>query len=975
MPSLVLERERPSTVRQIRILGSDVAGAAPDEATLIERMGELDVLERAVARVAGRAGGVVVLEAPAGLGKTALLEHAAELAAQAGCLVRRAAPGQLERQFPFGVVRTLLEAPLRDASRQERAHLLRGPATIAGGLLLDGTLPDDATGAIVAHSVLWLCTAIARERPLAMIVDDAHWADRGSLEVLSYLARRIEDVPVLIVVGARGEYPGAAADLLSLLGGVRCAAVLHPQPLTPTGAVRLIHRLAPDTPIPTCRECHRAAEGNPWLLGELARQIAASGLDVIHDPRCGARPPVTAVGRNVVRRRLAELVPRDRDVASALAVALVVAGDGATPQVARDGATPQALAAIAGVPVGELSAAREGLAAAGLLAGGGERLAHDLIAAAIVDDLAPTERERLHREAARALMHTGAPSDVVAGHLLRCAPDADSGVSELLQRAASDAAQRGEPGIAATYLERALSERAAGEDRGSMLTQLAACAFDAGRPDSGERLLEALRETRDRAGRIDVLTRLAGLRVSDSADGGVGQLLEEELADGADPVERLALEAAALDALTTMPGSQTERARRAGALQTTSGCDPFLERAVLAHRSWLATELGAPDAEACGAAALDALDGDVLLTESWRRLAYHLCVRALVMTDRSDAARRAIAAIREVAVDRGSLRLRAAADWYAAELALRTGRVVHAENHARLALGDGGTDRNAVSGGAIEVLLGALAERGAFEPAHELLRERELCGRLGRRPWEIGVLHARARLWLAEGDFERAHADACEAGALREQQGRPNPTWTPWRSTAALALSHLGRCREAAVLAETELVLAERFGAPVPVARALHACAVAQADDFERVTLCNRALAVLAGSEAVLESVRLRLVLGSTLSYIGRRVSAREALRPALADADAVGAVPLAQRARRELVATGLRPRRAAIEGAEALTPRQRQICELAAQGKANRAIAHQLFLSIKTVETHLAAGYRKLGVRSRTELAPELAG
>src|SRR4051794_15610021 len=107
---------------------------------------------------------------------------------------------------------------------------------------------------------------------------------------------------------------------------------------------------------------------------------------------------------------------------------------------------------------------------------------------------------------------------------------------------------------------------------------------------------------------------------------------------------------------------------------------------------------------------------------------------------------------------------------------------------------------------------------------------------------------------------------------------------------------------------------------------------------------------------------------------MGRRADARDALRPALADADAAGAVPLAQRARRELVATGLRPRQAALEGAAALTPRQRQICELAAVGKGNRAIAPELFLSVKTVETHLAAGFRKLGVNTRTELKAELA-
>ena len=97
-------------------------------------------------------------------------------------------------------------------------------------------------------------------------------------------------------------------------------------------------------------------------------------------------------------------------------------------------------------------------------------------------------------------------------------------------------------------------------------------------------------------------------------------------------------------------------------------------------------------------------------------------------------------------------------------------------------------------------------------------------------------------------------------------------------------------------------------------------------------------------------------------------------LRLALADAEAGGAEPLAERVRSELAAVGGRPRPAAAEGTAALTPRQRQICELAADGKGNRAIAQELLLSVKTVETHLAAGYRKLGVSTRAGLAAQLA-
>ncbi len=114
----------------------------------------------------------------------------------------------------------------------------------------------------------------------------------------------------------------------------------------------------------------------------------------------------------------------------------------------------------------------------------------------------------------------------------------------------------------------------------------------------------------------------------------------------------------------------------------------------------------------------------------------------------------------------------------------------------------------------------------------------------------------------------------------------------------------------------------------------------------------------------------MELEVGAALASMGSRTEAREHLRPALAAANAIGALPLVERARRELVATGLRPRRAALEGEAALTPRQRQILALAATGKTNKSIARELFLSVKTVETHLAAGYRKLGVRGRDDIA-----
>jgi hypothetical protein len=206
------------------------------------------VLEDAVASVAGGDGGVVVVEAGAGLGKTALLEHTARMAADAGCRVLHAAPGPLERHFPFGVVRALLEMTVRDAAEGDRAALLDGAARTAGALLLDGTVPGGDAMPMVSHSVLWLCSALAEERPLVLVVDDAHWADRCSLQILAYVARRIADRPVLIVTAARADDPDAASDLLSLLGEGRAATCCT------AAAAAVRHRRAdpprrPDTPI------------------------------------------------------------------------------------------------------------------------------------------------------------------------------------------------------------------------------------------------------------------------------------------------------------------------------------------------------------------------------------------------------------------------------------------------------------------------------------------------------------------------------------------------------------------------------------------------------------------------------------------------------------------------------------------------------------------------------------------------------
>jgi DNA-binding CsgD family transcriptional regulator len=664
----------------------------------------------------------------------------------------------------------------------------------------------------------------------------------------------------------------------------------------------------------------------------------------------------------VITRRLAALSPGDRAVSAALAVL----GEREQPHV---------LAAVAGLSLDDLAAARDALGSAGLLRPDARWLAHALIAAAILESLPQAESERLHREAARTLLAEGARSDIVAEHLLQCPPQGDEVAARALQDAAIIASRRGAPQAAAAYLQRALDERAPGEDRGRLLADLALATFDAGLPGARDRLREALAQIDDHASRVQLLTRLATWYVLDAGDDELSALLAREAAAHHGPETRLALEVAALEMLIMVPDSHRERAARLAAVTDDGDADPTLRHSVLAHRAWLATELGTPDAVTCAAFARRALDCDLLLGEVGSRAGFHCCVRALIFTDHFTEAEAAVAAMREDQAVRGSLRLQAGAAWYAAELAQRTGRVADAENEARLALDLTPDDVNLFTGGAIEILVWALAQRGAFAEAHELLKAHGLTGHLGRQIWEIGILHSRAVLALAEGDFAGSHDQALEVGRLRIGQGRPNPVWTPWRGTAALALAHQGHRSEAAAIAAEELALSERFGAPAAILAAAHATAVAEADDAKRLEVCEAALARAVGTNSMLERSRIRLELGHARSRLGDRVHARGPLQAALADADRNGATLLAARARRELVATGLRPRRTQTDGVGSLTPRQRQVCDLAASGTSNRAIAQQLFLSVKTVETHLAAAYEKLGVGTREALVTALHG
>ena len=343
----------------------------------------------------------------------------------------------------------------------------------------------------------------------------------------------------------------------------------------------------------------------------------------------------------------------------------------------------------------------------------------------------------------------------------------------------------------------------------------------------------------------------------------------------------LALEVAALDALADAPG---ERGRRLEALgERTTRCLPARSpRTARGRRSSPA----APTPRRAPGSRSRRWRTATLLDAAGRRFGYHSPFarwwRPTATRTRAARSPRCASRPPRAARSRCSLPPRTRRRARAAD-----GRPQGAADEARSALELAGGDLDALRGGARAVLVAALAERGALDEARALV------------DGSPGLRRARVRLWLATGTTSAP---------------TPRRTRASDHATAAVALAHLGRREEAAALADEALARAERFGAPVPLVIALYARALAEPDADARIALCRRALARgrrRAGRWTASAS-------GSSSAArcpLGARVHAREELRPALAEADALGAMPLAARARRELVATGLRPRQAAIEG------------------------------------------------------------
>ena len=911
---------------------------------LLERDDEIAALTtHARAAEAGR-GRLVVVEGPAGIGKTRLLAEATALGEAMGFDVRRAQASPLERALRYGVVGQWL----RDAGS--------GPdAEPAGPADPRRTHDDDAEYAVL-DALLHTVAAAAGRAPLLLTADDGQWMDPASLRFLSYLARRLDGVRALVVVAHRpsGE-PDDRAGLSRVLSSVQHARIV-PRVLSADATASLLREALEAEPgAAFCAAAHAAAGGgNPQLVHGLARTLAARRLP----PTTAALTPVAdALLGRFLRARLAELGPAATRLAEAAAIL-------------PDGATLRQAAALAGLDDGDAARAAWWLQDAEILVPGAAlTFANPRARTALLPTRLVLPGEG-HLRAARVLADDGAPADVVAGVLLDAPARGDGRAVEALRAGARLAMAGGDPGGAARYLRRALAEPPPGGERPGVLLELAAAERAIHLDAAASRLEETLPTVGDPVVRARTLGQLAALEPSGDPQTAITLALRglDELGDADVHLRREILAVVATATLVRDPTQQPPAVR--AALRDAGRCDDAGARMLSAVAAYAAAWRNEPAGAVL--ALLDAaFRGDWLGPSTVGSGPFSFGVLALVATD-APSCGQIIDDWSQAARRRGHVAQVGGVLTFRARWSLAQGAVADALRDGQDALDalEAYGVHGAVNAYAAATLAEAALERDDVAlAAQALARGGESAGSAGI----VALEPARIRLHARSGETDAALQAWLELGARFTALDGACPALLPWRSRAALLAHELGATEQARELAADELAAATVWGTPRSLGVAATAVALVGAPE-ERVERLQAAAAHLATSPAQLDEARALIALGAALSDRGDRVAAREPLRRALELASACGATRLEQDARRALLATGARPRRAAMTGPEALTPAERRVAEAAADGATNREIAERLYLTPSTVGIHLSRSMRKLGLASRSQLADALA-
>jgi DNA-binding NarL/FixJ family response regulator len=924
---------------------------------LLQRDAEMAALDRQLGAVRGGVGRVIAVTGPAGIGKSSLLGAVARSAAAEGITVLRAWGSPLEQDAGWGIARQLF-ASVRGGPQWPA--LAVGAAALARRAL-DAEAEEPAAGGdamyAAAHGLTWLACGIAERAPTVLIVDDVHWADAPSLRWLVQLSRQLAELRMGVLCAVRAGEPPAEPELLAELLAAAPEAPVRLRPLEPAAVSSIVTERLPTAGPAFALACHAATAGNPFMLGALLSHLAADGVEPSDE--VGAR--LSAYGPEQVARSLDRQLSRLPAGAGDLARAFAVLGRDTPLRHARD---------LAGLSPAVASRLADRLREAGLLDADGDRcaLVHPLVSGALYEALAPGERADWHARAARLLAAERADPETVALHLLRTEPVRDGATVEALRIAAARATRRGAPQSAAVFLRRAMAEPS--PDRAveaEVARDLGVALAAQVHPDAPRFLVEAvdLATTAAQRARIALTGgRALGLAgYFDSAITLCRRGLEQPAGDAPEVLLRLEAELAC-DAWLSAPGVAEARAR------TVAHAGDPSPLWVLNHAYALICD-GGPVAEARAMLAT-VLESGVVAAESDSVQ----CTQAkfnLIACDELDRVRELCSTLIDEARPRGWLIALSHGSFIRSIALLRSGLIHDAEADARLSF-----DLKLVSSPpealvwALFPLVDALTELGEADEADAALGAAVSVGVAPGALATAMLLESRARLRLSQQRPADAYADLRRAADAWQALGMQHPGLAAWRVDACRALVALDDVDTARKLAEEHLRLADRVGLPGPRGAGLRALA-ATADRDEAIALLEEAVVLLADSPARLEYCRVLVDLGAALRRSNRRAAARGPLSRALALADHGGMRLLAGRARDELRATGARPRRSALSGVDALTAAERRVATLAARGCSNPEIAQQLYITRRTVETHLTHVFQKLGVGARSDLVTRL--
>jgi DNA-binding CsgD family transcriptional regulator len=905
---------------------------------LLGRDREIAAIENALRAAEAGHGSLSILAGPAGIGKSAILARAVSLASSAGFTPLTAIGAESELEFPFGVARQLYARAHAEAVHSEHLGLvsaLFAPSRPAGR--------EPVLSFQMLDALYWFLSDLAQDAPLLIAVDDIHWADQPSLQHLGFLARRLEGMPVALLLAERSEQPtNRARDELADL----VQRTLAPRALAGDEIAELITRTLGRIPSAGyVAACLQQTSGYPLYLREVLRATAEAGLE----PDDAAALAIESFDAE----RLARHVWRRVD-----AIGPEAGGVAGLVSVLGDRAYPPAIAELASLDLTEVEDILDLLITQGVLRPGQpSRFAHPVVRTAIDRGPSPRQVDAWHRAAAEWLQAEKADVRDIAAHLIECSPRGDAWVIECLQDFANVALGSGAPEAAATALSRALLERPALPLRVRLLRELALAEDAADDPQSAlEHLHEARGEARDRREVAEIAIAegqvLARLYRHHEAAAVLDKGLEA--LDGSDEELVQRIDAELINSALMSPEARErglERLARYGDLVPEGPA----AQAVLTARA-VAAALTAQPAEQTAELAEAALRAGDLSQGGLGSVIWTLSAWALMYMNRPEVARELTEAELPAVRRGGHPREISTIEVTIGCAALQQGDLPGAVSRTEAALGL----FSGAWGYGINAL--ALVEIGDLAAA-----ERSLAA-VPRDEWDETVsgsfplCYARTRLRIGEHRLDDAEVDIDE---LRRRSEAYPPGLRgleeAWRLLAAEVARQRGDRDRALELIDGELEYAHKIGAQILLGMALRAAGLTQG--HEGINSLTESVAVLARSPYRLEHARSLVALGGALRRNGERVAAREPLREGLDLAYRCGANSLVGDAQAELKAAGARPRRALLEGPEALTPREARMAILAAEGNSNRDIAQQLYVTLATVEGTLWRAYGKLGI------------